>query len=227
MMNKETARSLFMDYLYDELEQDQRNELEQFLAEHPELQKELDELGNVRSMLQHLPVQDSAEQLVMVEPDTAGFQSWWNKLVENWIPKNGFVRAGFAMASLLILFVVMGAVTNMNVSINDNGFNLAFGEQQEPAQPGFTPEQVDYLLQQVKEENALMITEAVQALQESQDDKLEQTLFNFADYMEEQRRNDLRMISSGFNNMEEVYYDRFRQTDQVLGELIQTVSTRN
>jgi len=227
MMDKETARMLFIDYLYDELEQDQRKELELFLSQQPELQNELDELGNVRSMLQHLPVQDPAEQLVMVEPDTAGFQNWWNKLIDGWTPKNGFARAGFAMASLLILFVVMGAFTNMNISINDNGFNLAFGEIQEPAQQGFTPEQVDYLLQQVKEENALMITEAVQALQESQDDKLEQTLFNFADHMEEQRRNDLQMISFGLNNMEEVYYDRFRQTDQVLGELIQTVSTRN
>jgi hypothetical protein len=226
-MNKETARSLFMDYLYDELEPETRKELEQFLENNSDLQKELDELGSVRNMLQHLPVQDPAEQLILVEPDTAGFQSWWNELFESWIPRNGFARAGLTMTSLLILFVVMGAFTNMNISINDNGFNLAFGETKEPVQSGFTPEQVDYLLQQVKEENALMITEAVQALQESQDEKLEQTLFNFADYMEEQRRVDLQLISSGLNNMEEVYYDRFRQTDQVLGELIQTVSTRN
>lgn len=226
-MNKETARSLFMDYLYDELEQDQRKELETYLSQNPELKKELDELGSVRSMLQHLPVQDPAEQIVMVEPNQSGFQDWWNELIENWIPKNGFVRAGFAMTSLLILFVVMGAFTNMNVSFNDNGFELAFGEKQEIVQQGFTVEQVDYLLQQMREENALMVSEAVQAVQRSQDEKLEQTLINFADYVEEQRRSDLRMISSGLTSMEETYYDRFRQTDQVLGELIQTVSTRN
>lgn len=226
-MNKETARSLFMDYLYDELEPDQRKELEIFLSQNPELQKELDELGSVRSMLQHLPVQDPAEQLVMVEPDQSGFQDWWNELIESWIPKSGFARAGFAMASALILFVMVGAFTKMDMSINENGFKLAFGEKQEIVQQGFTPEQVDYLLQQMKEENALMVSEAVQAVQQSQDEKLEQTLINFADYVEQQRRNDLQMISSGLSNMEETYYDRFRQTDQVLGELIQTVSTRN
>ncbi|MDR9419269.1 anti-sigma factor family protein [Gracilimonas sp.] len=226
-MNKETARSLFMDYLYDELEQDQRKELEQFLAEHPDLQNELEELGEVRSMLEHLPVQDPAEQLVMMEPEQSGFQDWWNELIGSLIPKNGFARAGFAVASLLILFVVMGAFTKLNISVDDNGFELAFGDKQEVLQQGVTAQQVDYLLQQMKEENALMVADAVQQVQQAQDEKLEQSLINFADYIEEQRINDLQMISSGINNMEEVYYDRFRQTDQVLGDLIQTVSTRN
>lgn len=226
-MNKETARSLFMDYLYDELEQDQRKELEVYLSHNPGLKKELDELGDVRSMLQHLPVQDPAEQLVMVKPERSGFQDWWNGMIESRLPASGFVRAGVAVASIFILFVVMGAFTNMNISINDNGFELAFGEQQEVVQQGFTTEQVEYLLQQMREENALMVSEAVQAVQQTQDEKLEQTLINFADYVEEQRRSDLRMISSGLTSMEETYYDRFRQTDQVLGELIQTVSTRN
>jgi hypothetical protein len=178
-------------------------------------------------MLQHLPVQDPAEQLVMVEPNKSGFQDWWNELIESWIPTNGFARAGFAMASVLILFVVVGAFTKVNISVDNGGFNLTFGEKQEIIQQGFTPEQVDYLIQQMREENALMVSEAVQAVQQSQDEKLEQTLINFADYVELQRRNDLQMISSGLSNMEETYYDRFRQTDQVLGELIQTVSTRN
>lgn len=223
-MNKETARSLFMDYLYDELEPDQRKELEQFLANHPDLQKELEELGDVRSMLQHLPVQDPAEQLVIVEPDKSGFQDWWNEFINSWIPQSKIVRAGFTMASLLILFVMLGAFTQLNISINDNGFQLAFGEPKEPVQQGYTTEQVEYLLEQVRQENAAMVAEAVQAVQENQDQKLEQTLVNFADYIEQQRRNDLQMISSGLNDMEETYYTRFRQTDQVLGDLIQTVS---
>lgn len=226
-MNKETARSLFIDYLYDELEQDQRKELEIYLSKHPELQNELEELSDVRSMLSHLPVQDPAEQLVMVEPNKSGFQDWWNELLESWIPGNGFARAGIAIASLLGVFLIAGAVTKMNITINDSGFNLAFGEKQEIIQQGFTPRQVEHLLQQVREDNAIMISDAIQAAQQQQESRLEKTLVNFADYIEQQRQSDLQMISSGLYNMEETYYDRFRQTDQVLGELIQTVSTRN
>ena len=226
-MNKDTARSLFMDYLYDELEQDQRNELEQFLSQNPELKKELDELTDVRSMISHLPVQDPAEQLVMVEPDKTGFQEWWNDFVGGLLPRNGFARAGFAMASLMVVFVVLGAFTKMNITVNNGEFNLAFGEKQEIIQQGFTPQQVEMLLQQVREDNALMISDAVQAAQAQQENEFEKTLINFADYIEQQRQSDLQMISSGLYDMEETYYDRFRQTDQVLGELIQTVSTGN
>ena len=226
-MNKKTARSLFMDYLYDELETDQRKELETFLSQNPDLKQELDELADVRSMISHLPVQDPAEQLVMVEPNKSGLQEWWNELIGGLLPRNGFARAGFAMASLLIVFVILGAFTKMNISINDNGFNLAFGDKQEIIQQGFTPQQVELLLKQVKEDNAIMISDAIQQAQQQQENRIEKTLVNFADYIEQQRQSDLQMISSGLFNMEETYYDRFRQTDQVLGELIQTVSTRN
>lgn len=225
-MNKETARSLFMDYLYDELEQDQRNELEQFLSQNPEVKKELDELSDVRSMIAHLPVQDPAEQLVMVDPAKSGFQEWWNDLLGTILPKKGVAKAGFALASLIVVFVIIGAVTKINITLNDSGFNLAFGEKKEIIQQGFTPQQVNYLLQQVKQENARMITETVQAAQEHQESRIEKTLINFADYIEQQRQSDIQMINSGLLTMEETYYDRFKQTDQVLGEIIQTVSTK-
>lgn len=226
-MNKETARSLFMDYLYDELEHDQRKELETLLSQNPDLKQELDELSNVRSILSHLPVQDPAEQLVMVEPDKSGLQEWWNELIGGLLPKNGFARAGFAMASILAVFVVIGAFTKMNITVSEGGFNLAFGEKQEIIQQGFTPQQVEMLLQQVREDNAVMISDAIQQAQQQQENRIEKTLVNFADYIEQQRQSDLQMITSGLYSMEETYYDRFRQTDQVLGELIQTVSTGN
>jgi hypothetical protein len=226
-MNKETARSLFMDYLYDELEQDQRNELELFLSQNPELKKELDELSDVRSMISHLPVQHPAERLVMVEPHKSGLLEWWNELIGALLPQNGSARAGFAVASLLVVFVVIGAFTKLNITVDNGSFNLSFGEKQEIIQQGFTPQQVDMLLQQVREDNAIMISDAIQQAQQQQEIRIEKTLVNFADYIEQQRQTDLQMITSGLYSMEETYYDRFRQTDQVLGELIQTVSTGN
>lgn len=223
-MNKETARELFMDYLYDELNSTQKKELEQFLSLHPHLQKELEELSDVRSVLSHLPVQEPARQFVMMEPGKAETKSSWDKFIHALIPQNGFALAGYAVATCLILFAVIGAFTQMSLTINDNGFNLAFREPQEVVQQGFTAEQVEYLLQQLKEENALMVSDALQTMQENQDEKLEQTFIDFARFMEQQRTRDLQLISSGLNNMEETYYDRFEQTDLVLNEIIQTVS---
>lgn len=226
-MNKEQARSHFMDYLYDELSPEKRSEFESFISDHPDLKKELNELSEVRSMLAHLPTRDADEQLVLMDPQSSEqlvmdrLRDW----VQSLIPVSTFARTGLAMASLILAFFITGASTDLNLSIGNNGFELSFGEPR-VVQEGFTPQQVEYLLGQMKQENALMISQAVQSVQENQQQQLEKTLLNFADYMEQQRLSDLNMISTGMVAMEENYSNRFRQTDQVLGEIIQTVSSQ-
>ncbi|MEX0608842.1 MAG: hypothetical protein WD016_10840 [Balneolaceae bacterium] len=225
-MNKETARLLFMDYLYDELEADQKTELEKYLSEHPDLQNELNELADVRSLLTHLPVQDPAGQLVIVEPEQKNI-NWWGELREALIPKNNYARAGFAMAACLLVFMVTAAFLQINMSMNDDGFTVAFGERESQPEQAFSVEQVEYLINQVKEENALLMAQFIEVAQEQQDQKLEEAFTSFAHFVDQQRTSDLRLISSDLSSLEETYYDRFRKTDQVLGEIIQTVSTRN
>ncbi len=53
------ARSLFMDYLYGELDNEQHIEMETFLDNHPHLLEELNELRETRSMIQNIPLEDS------------------------------------------------------------------------------------------------------------------------------------------------------------------------
>lgn len=226
-MNKETARSLLMDYLYDELEEEQRLAFEEALTRFPDLRADAEKLSGVRSLLTHLPVKDPQEQLLLLDPSKSGFLQWWNEFLSGWLPLKKSYRLAFGFSFLIGLFVVLGSLTRMSVSINNNGFNLSFGEVQETAQPAFTPEQVDYLIQQVKQENARMVSEAVQAVQANQEEKLEKTLFNFADYIEQQRLADLNLISDGLVSLEESYSDRFHRTDLVLGEIIQTVNESN
>lgn len=226
MMNKNTARMLFMDYLYGEMDPEQKNTFEQFINHHPELKTELDALADVRTMLSHLLVENPAEQLVMMEPGHRGFKEWWKDVVSVLIPKKGFARTGMAFASILVLFVVIGAFTKMNIAYNETGFNLAFGKQQ-PVQTGFSAAEVEQILIQVRQENAQLVSQIVQTAHEEQEKQLQQTLASFADYIEDQRSSDLRLISTGLSNLEETTYNRLRQTDQVLGEFIQTVSVKH
>ena len=63
------------------------------------------------------------------------------------------------------------------------------------------------------------------AAQEQQELQFQQTLTNLASYWEEQRTSDLELIDYSLTNFQETTYDRFVQTDAVLSEIIQTVST--
>lgn len=226
-MTKNDARTLFMDYLYGELDAEQTRELELFISEHEDLKKEFEGLTETRSLLQHLPVQSPEEQLFIMEPqkETSNTsESWWIKVSSLLLPQSGLGRTGFAMATFVFLFFVMGAFTDMNVSMGDGGFKLTFGDQP-PAQTGYTAAQVEMIITQVQQENAQMINEYVLAAQEQQDLQFKQTLSTFADYLDNQRESDLELFNYSLTSLEETTYNRFRQTDQVLGEIIQTVST--
>lgn len=225
-MDKETARLLFMDYMYGELEPERRTELENYLQKHPDLKEELDQLMEVRSMLSHLSAEDPDEQLVMMEPETDSGPAWWQTLFMPLLNWSGLARTAFATAFLFLLFFTAGALTDMNFSAGSNGVSLTFGEQT-PLEHGISPQEVELMLQEVKRDNARLMAELLQASQQQQEEQFQRTLAGFADYINEQRYSDLQMLSSGLSSIEQTYYDRFQQTDQVLGDIIQTVSQRN
>ncbi len=225
-MNKEEARLLFMDYMYGELEEGREQELLRFISQHEDLQQELEELTETKSLLQHLPVQSPTEQLVIMEPESRAGKSWWNSFLAALTPSSTFARSSFGLVAALFLFVITAAFTDMNMSIGENGFTLTFGEQP-PVQQGFTPEQVQLIVEQVQRDNARMVNQIVTDAQVQQNLLMEETLADFASYLQEQRNYDLQQITQGITSLEQTTYNRFRQTDQVLGEIIETVSYGN
>lgn len=224
-MTKDEARELFIDYMYGGLDIDTQQQLEAFVQQHPDLKDELDGMMETRQVLQQMPVESPTEQFVMMEPEAV--KSSFRVAIENfWAalsPKSGFGRAGFAIASFVFLFIITGSLTNLNFSMQDGEIFLRFGEQP-PAQVGYSAAQVEMIINQVQAENAELVAEIVQAAQEQQESQFQQTLASFASYLDEQRTSDLELIDYSLANLQETTYNRFVQTDQVLGEIIETVS---
>jgi len=118
------------------------------------LNKNLKSCPGTRSLLQHLPVQSPVEQLVIMEPEKESAKTsgnWWSTLNFALLPQSSFGRTGFAMATFVFLFFMMGAFTNMNFSVGDGGVNLTFGEVA-PVQTGYTAAQVEMIINQVQQE---------------------------------------------------------------------------
>lgn len=225
-MTKEEARLLFMDYMYGELESEKEQELLHYISQHEDLQKELEELTETKSLLRHLPVQSPTEQLVIMEPSNSSFRAWLRSVLTALLPSSTFAKSSFGLVAALFLFVITAAFTDLNMSIGEHGFSLSFGEQP-PVQQGFTPEQVQLIVEQVQRDNARLVNQIVADAQVQQNLLMEETLANFASYLQEQRNYDLEQISQGLSSLEQTTYNRFRQTDQVLGEIIETVSYGN
>jgi len=103
-MNDQLARSLFMDYLYDEISDAEKSKLESYLANNPELEQELTKLKQTRSLLQQMPEAEPNQQLLMVEPRERTFAQWWEE-AKNLLPHSFFGKTAIATAAGLILFL--------------------------------------------------------------------------------------------------------------------------
>ncbi|MEP1152643.1 MAG: hypothetical protein ABJH08_13025 [Balneola sp.] len=225
-MNKEKARLLIMDYMYGELDEAKESELLDFINQHEDLKQEFEELTHTQSFLHHLPVQDPAEQLVIMKPSKSSSGSFWHSIMNALIPKNAFAQAGFGIAVLAFVFIVTGALTGLNLSYSDTGMQLGFGEAS-PSEKSFSAEQVEQIVQQIQRDNVALVQQVVASAQEQQNQQLEETFASFASYLESQRTTDLQLISSGLEDLKENTFTRFQQNEQVLGEIIQTVSYGN
>lgn len=228
-MTHEEARILMMDALYDELTGPEMQRLQQYLNEHPELREEFEAFGTTRQILSELPAEEPAGRFVMVEPGQSALHRWWNEFIDSLIFRSRMAKAALALSALMLVFFAAAGLSEMNINYSDDGFRMAFGSEPltpPPVQQGISPEQVQYMLDEMRAENARMISAAVEEATSQQAGEFRQTLLDFASYMEQQRNTDLRLISSGLNSLEEDYNTRYRQTNRMLGEIIQTVQTQ-
>lgn len=218
-MNNQLARSLFMDYLYDEISEEEKKKLLAYLEEHPELRQELDKLKQTRSLLQQMPAEEPDRKLLMVEPRKRSFSQWWQD-AKNLLPQTGWGKTGFAAAAAAILFIFVASAANLQFESNAQGFSLQFGDIPEA---GLTEQQAAELIQQIRQENAIMLEQYAQSINEQNQQQLQQVV----QYFEQQRRNDLQLIDHSFTQMQENTTEQWLTTNRYLGNLLQNVNFQN
>ncbi|NBB77652.1 MAG: hypothetical protein GVY02_09755 [Bacteroidetes bacterium] len=230
-MTEEEARNQLMDYLYDEMEPDQKKEFKKMLEQSPELKKELNELKSTRDLIQSAPSEVPSHNILMMMPvsESEKQESEPGGKV-NGLRSSFFSRfpaaATILTAAASLLFILIGAaLTDLNMGQGEDGFYLGFGERTErQLEESFTREEVYELMEQMQQQNSALMATMVEELQRRQEEQLTQAVGVMADYVEEQRQEDLRLISRSLVQLQENTYNRFRQTDETLGDLIYAIS---
>lgn len=220
-MNDQLARSLFMDYLYDEISEEEKSKLETYLENNPELREELDELKETRSLLQKMPEADPAQQLLVVEPRERTFAQWWQE-AKSLLPRSFIGKTALAAAASLILFLFVGSVAQLHVDTSGDGVAVSMGYSP-PINEGISGQQAEALVNQIRQENAAMLSEYAEAINRQNREQLQKVV----NYFQEQRVNDLRLVDQTLDELQQNTNYRLQKTNQYLGEVLQTVSTRN
>lgn len=217
-MNDQLARSLFMDYLYDEIAPEEKRKLETYLKDHPGLQEELDNLQQTRTLLQQMPVEQPSQKLLVMEPRKRTFGQWWRE-AKNLSPQTIWGKTGFAIATGFALLMIIGSIAKVHIAPTDSGYAISFGYQP-VIQEGLSAQQAEALSSQIRQENAAMLTEYAETMNRQNRRQLQQVIR----YFEQQRIKDLHLIDQNLDQFQQANNYRWLQANRFLGEVLQTVS---
>lgn len=217
-MNDQLARSLFMDYLYDEISIENKQRLESYLEDHPSLQEELDRLRQTRTLLQQMPAGQPTQKLLVMEPRQRTFGQWWNE-AKNLFPQTVWGKTGFAVAAGFALLMIIGSVAKVHVAPTEAGYAISLGYQP-VIQEGLSAQHTKALINQIRQENAAMLTEYAEALNEQNRQQFRQVV----QYFEQQRLNDLQLIDHNLDQFQQANNYRWQQANRFWGEMLQNVN---
>jgi len=218
-MNDQLARSLFMDYLYDEISDEERSKLETYLENHPKLRKELQELQETRSLLQRMPELNPDQQLLMVEPNDRTFGRWWQQ-AKQLAPDSFFGKSVLAAAAIIILLLITGSVAQLHVETTGKGIAISMGYTP-TVNTGLSNQEAEALVQKLREENAATLSKYAESIHRQNREQLKKMVT----YFQEQRINDLQLVDQTLDELQQNTNYRLRQTNEYLGQVLQTVST--
>lgn len=133
-MNPKPSQADLMAYLYGELEEDKRLEIESYLASHPEMQKEIEEMRDAREVLQSIPSLEVQAPLTVIHAASPPA-----KTIHWWKPAMG-IAAAFA------LLLLSAGFAGINAGHNDNGWYFSMGEPL-PKEKDTNTESIDSMVQ--------------------------------------------------------------------------------
>jgi|GEM_PF-621067 len=221
MITCEQVKSWMMDYLYEELSDQQKPLFENHLQDCAACRAELAGLQQTSATL----AKWSETELAFSMPVPAGSISWWQRLQENWLLPVPRWATGFAMAAALILFLL--AAFNTQVSRAGGQWQIRMSLRAQPAAPAL-PEGAVVLSREdllaLEQGRWLAIQAYVQESELKQQKEWSYAMSRLIQAVQAQRKQDLRLVSQGLENIGEETAQRFQFTDQMLAQVIRLAS---
>lgn len=110
---------MLVSYLYEELDQQEKEKMEAYLKEHPEVRQEIEQMRSIRQLLGKLKDKEVSAPL-LVQQTQAGARFFWQ------LP---FLRYAASISLLLIALMLVGKLTGGSVSISGSELRISFWEE--------------------------------------------------------------------------------------------------
>jgi len=119
-MSYKPDESTLAAYLYGELSKDEHAQVSDYLATHPEVKKELEEIRSMQKVMGKLQDKEVTEpSFVFENPEVV--------VVSKPAFLTGFMKLTMGMAASIALLLLVGYFTNLSISFLENGMQLSYG----------------------------------------------------------------------------------------------------
>ena len=205
--------------LYGELQPDEEEKVKKHIESCTSCRNVYQELESTTGILERWEDEKPKLSLVFVNEPVSRWKAWIEKLNSlSWAHR--FALGVPAFAALVLVFL---SVLNFRMNVRDGEWHVAVGLI--PTQPPSNQEQiVAAALDQQQKETLMLISKLIEDSEYRQRRETALTLAQFAQDLERQRQQDLKVVGQSLVGIQRSTEGRFQQTSSVLSDLIRLTS---
>lgn len=217
-------KPLFMDFVYDEISEQDRAVFEAHLSQCDTCQKELEALQKTSNILQQWEDVDPDFNVVMVS-EKVSWVSVLKQRVSQIFPRPKRLIYGFAYGAVALFLLL--AIANTEISYRQGEFKISMGLFSKP-QSQEQPENIltQEFLDQWRKENYYVISSLIEQSEQRQRKERTTDILQLRQEFARQRIEDLNLVGLGLDNIEQNTFRQLKRTDNNLNELIQLINTQ-
>lgn len=226
MTRCEEIRALMMDYIYDEMSEEERKVFEFHLNGCPECRDEVESLKKTSGILSEW-VEPEPDIRVIAIKERASF---FGKVAGSFI--NGFLnpkRLAFGGVGVLLAIFLFLSITNTEISLNKGNFSMRMSlmKPSKPIQTEASTGNTNLVVEELVRENYQLTRALIEESEARQEQKLAYVLSSFKKELDEERYQDLNLVQYGFKELQENTYQQVREIDGALKGLIRPANIQN
>ncbi len=223
VMKCEKIPNVLIDYVYDQLKPEQKADYEEHLKNCEECRHELSEIRQTRTALNAVPDPEPMERIMLNPEKDTGFVRWIRD-VRQVLPHSIWGRTALGGIAALLALIIISSVLKMQIQYSQGRFSMSFGIVPPTASVvTLSQAQKDTLTTRIQQENLKLMQALLQKNQHDQMNQLKEILSDYSYAMQQKQDENLQKINMELNTFYRHANMRFRQTDQALNDIIQTV----
>ena len=219
MTRCEEIRSLMMDYIYDEMSEEERKVFELHLSGCSLCWAEVESLRKTSGILcEWIEPEPDIRVIVVKErsPFSERFKDTFGSVFFR--PK----RLVFGSVYALVAIFLFLSLANTEISLNNGNFSMRMSliKSSKPAQTEEAPGKTNLLVEELVRENYQLTRALIEQSEARQEQKLAYVLSSFKKELDEERYHDLNLVQYGFKELQKNTYQQVQEIDGALNRLI-------